>query len=348
MRFYETNKDTEIYVVTEKDRNAYDYSVLSRNMVPPENTYLNDYRSMSSKTIYEKVFENIDRFVTGYNPNWKEDDSKDNYYIVLTTVFNIYGTWEKIDYDMFYSDMSRFISVMTKYKMFMEHISTMFDSTNDCQIVLRKCGEGDYTYVHGGYRHLPMSSWTNKTISIIYTEIFNYGEDMTFTDEQSSSDIHINPTTNMKDVYKIWHKIYFYPDSQEDYLYRPIGYNDLSEHNPKIWCFLYRNDDSKWTYEQINEWFKKHFIDKMNHNNKLNTIGKWDRCNIELFICVNKDTPPRSDKKKSYVYEYEDKLNDYQTLMWRFIYYNEQFVRIGRTSRAYIPKNADDAYDGKD
>lgn len=34
--------------------------------------------------------------------------------------------------------------------------------------------------------------------------------------------------------------------------------------------------------------------------------------------------------------------------MWRFIYYNERFVRIGRTSRAYIPKNADDAYDGKD
>lgn len=200
------------------------------------------------------------------------------------------------------------------------------DNTDDITCKFRKDGETIDI-------HLPIPLWNMKTYKVMYKRLF----DSEFEREVSTKneDIYKSETS----LAKRWHQIYFLPDAQTDYDYIPVGLN--SDMN-KFYVSIARRDDSKWTYEQINEWFKTHFIDRMNHRDKLCSIGRFTTCNVELYICVGKDIPPRSDNKKRYVYQYNDKVSDCQEIVYKFIYFDERFARIGQPVKGFISNSGMD------
>ena len=308
----------DVFVLFKNDSGWDNRAVPKLNSQP---VVLSDFRNLSAQTIIQKISDELQRVTEETGIDWQlpENDRKS---VIMQTEIRAVGNWiEYINFERFCKDMSMLYHIMVPYNKYMQIFGNAYcNNTNETTYVFRKDGEVIDI-------HLPLGMWNMKTYKSIYNKLIDqyFNEDV----KGKNEDIYKSETP----LAKRWHQIYFLPDAQTDYVYLPIGLN--SEMN-QFYVGLARKDDSKWTYEQINEWFKTHFIDRLKYIDKLGSMGQRIVCEVELFICIGKDVPPRSDNKKRYVYQYVDKVNDCQEISYKFIYFNEHFTRIGQPVRGYI------------
>ena len=147
----------------------------------------------------------------------------------------------------------------------------------------------------------------------------------------------------LDNIYYIWHKIYFNKRTRDEFNYTPVGYSTGSNSEYKFYAMLREKEPDKWTFENINDWFLDTFVNMCPKTDKINACHGYTSTSITLFISVDKkNLPPRSDKKKTYAFDYKEKVGSC-TINWKLSYTDGNFVQVNHVSRAFISNNMIDA-----
>lgn len=164
-----------------------------------------------------------------------------------------------------------------------------------------------------------------------------------YTDEEKKHLRKMATINSLDNIYYVWHKIYFNKRTRDEFDYTPVGYSTGSNAEYKFYAMLNEKDSSKWTYENINDWFIETFVNMCSKTDKINACHGYSSTSISLFISVDKkNLPVRSDKKKKYIFDYCEKVGGC-TIHWKLSYTDGNFVQVNHVSRAFISDNMIDA-----
>jgi len=147
-----------------------------------------------------------------------------------------------------------------------------------------------------------------------------------YTDDEKKHLRKLAEKNRLDNIYYIWHKIYFNKRTRDEFNYTPVGYSTGSNSEYKFYAMLREKEPDKWTFENINDWFLDTFVNMCPKTDKINACHGYTSTSITLFISVDKkNLPLRSDKKKTYTFDYKEKVGSC-TINWKLTYTDGNFV----------------------